>query len=119
MVLFVISQLRLDETGSDGSKRVRFPLALPTILKSIICKIGVHGQCTSSTTGYEETAVLTLYRRHSEKCAVHSLRLTPAAKRKYMACAGFASYRFATHFNCTPQRSVANGSGPTFLRTFK
>jgi hypothetical protein len=36
--------------------------------------------------GYEETVVLTLYRRHSEKCAVHTLKLTPAAKRKYMAC---------------------------------
>ena len=36
--------------------------------------------------GYEETAVLTLYRRHSGKCAVHTLKLSPAAKRKYMAC---------------------------------
>ena len=36
--------------------------------------------------GYEETAVLALYRRHSGKCAVHTLKLTPAAKRKYMAC---------------------------------
>jgi integrase len=36
--------------------------------------------------GYEETAVLSLYRRHSAKCPVHTLKLTPAAKRKYLAC---------------------------------
>jgi len=36
--------------------------------------------------GYEETALLTLYRRHSERCPVHKLKLTPAAKRKYMDC---------------------------------
>jgi len=36
--------------------------------------------------GYEETAMLTLYRRHSERCPVHKLKVTPAAKRKYMDC---------------------------------
>ena len=36
--------------------------------------------------GYEETAMLTLYRRHSDRCPVHKLKLTPAAKRKYMDC---------------------------------
>ncbi len=36
--------------------------------------------------GYEEAALLTLYRRHSERCPVHKLKLTPAAKRKYMDC---------------------------------
>jgi hypothetical protein len=36
--------------------------------------------------GYEETALLTLYRRHSERCPVHKLKVTPAAKRKYMDC---------------------------------
>jgi hypothetical protein len=36
--------------------------------------------------GYEETAMLTLYRRHSERCPVHKFKLTPAAKRKYMDC---------------------------------
>ena len=36
--------------------------------------------------GYEETPMLTLYRRHSERCPVHKLKLTPAAKRKYMDC---------------------------------
>ena len=36
--------------------------------------------------GYEKTAMLTLYRRHSGKCAVHTLKLSLAAKRKYMAC---------------------------------
>jgi hypothetical protein len=30
--------------------------------------------------------VLTLCRRHSGKCVVHTLKLTPAAKRKYKAC---------------------------------
>ena len=35
---------------------------------------------------FEETAVLTLYRRHSERCPVQKLNLTPAAKRKYMDC---------------------------------
>jgi hypothetical protein len=36
--------------------------------------------------GYEDTGLLTLYRRHSERCSVHKLKLTPAAKRKYMDC---------------------------------
>ena len=36
--------------------------------------------------GYEKTAMLTHYRRHTEKCFVHKLKLTPAAKRKYMDC---------------------------------
>ena len=36
--------------------------------------------------GCEKTAMLTLYRRHSEKCPVHKLKLTLAAKRKYMDC---------------------------------
>src|SRR6201993_4210891 len=36
--------------------------------------------------GLRETAMLTLYRRHSEKCSVHKLKLTLAAKRKYMDC---------------------------------
>jgi hypothetical protein len=36
--------------------------------------------------GCEKTAMLTLYRRHSEKCPVHKLKLAPAAKRKYMDC---------------------------------
>jgi hypothetical protein len=30
--------------------------------------------------------MLTLYRRHSEKCLAHKLKLTPAAKRKHMDC---------------------------------
>ena len=34
----------------------------------------------------EKTAMLPLYRRHSEKCPVHKLKLTPAAERKYMDC---------------------------------
>ena len=36
--------------------------------------------------GCEKTAMLTLYRRHSEKCPVQKLKLTSAAKRKYMDC---------------------------------
>src|ERR1035437_3190564 len=35
---------------------------------------------------WEETTMLTLYRRHSERCAVHRLKLTARAKRKYMDC---------------------------------
>ena len=30
--------------------------------------------------------MLALYRRHSERCPVHKLKLTPAAKRKHMDC---------------------------------
>src|ERR1700744_853643 len=36
--------------------------------------------------GCEKTAMLTLYPRHSAKCTVHTLKLSPAAKRKFMAC---------------------------------
>jgi len=36
--------------------------------------------------GYEETAMLTLYRRHAERCPVRELKLSPRAKRKYMDC---------------------------------
>jgi integrase len=36
--------------------------------------------------GYEETAVLTLYRRHAQRCPVRELKLSPRAKRKYMDC---------------------------------
>ncbi len=36
--------------------------------------------------GYEETAMLTLYRRHAERCPVHESKVSPRAKRKYMDC---------------------------------
>jgi len=81
-----INQIRLVRIASDGPKRFRFPLALPNPSKSSTYNFGVHGLCTNSTMSCGKTAMLTLYRRHSEKCPVHRLKLTPAAKRKYMDC---------------------------------
>jgi hypothetical protein len=65
------------------------------------------GNRNAGTMGYEETAMLTLYRRHSERCAVHKPKLTPRAKRIAIArCGSTGIPRQLTFPGRAPERAL-------------
>jgi len=75
--------------------RVRFPVSATSFFKSITCKTAYMAY-VQTVQWVTRNSHVTLYRRHSERCPVHKLKVTPAAKRKYMDCdarCGSTGYR--------------------------